>query len=1060
MASYNLQTGAEEVVQQLNELFGSTLNLDIIRSVAESCKFDVEQSSHHLLEITNQHKFQSFASPNSLKMNPSAIYRDNNKSKKAIEAENAIKKINCGYKVLVILRGLPGSGKSTLAKLILQNTVGYNAETAKEHILSADDFFMKRGVYEYNKLQLSEAHGWNHQRAFNVMSRGFSPVIVDNTNSQMWEMKPYATLATDYGYILEILEPDTHWCFNDNELFKRNTHDVPKAKIKSMLERYERNVTPMKLLTAYDCKYKLQKPPQFRLYPPINKETTAPVQFNFNKPHPQSTGKSNIFRGTTSLTSLSGATLEMPPIETINLMDFSEPDVPNTTLQPVRTQERYNNIKTKSQDFETIDNMLMHEEGGISKSTVLKPTLSAKMKQSTSLFDNIQNAWGVDEQALRSWDIVTPLSESTSEHAEIYEIDDCAPITETQDMSTSTDNEYFRMLGKHSPYIPEEGVRILNTCNRDINRNVAVRPQGVKRKLMLDKSCLTDDYLGDQNVHIEHLTHVFPHLPVKTLSYWYNKCNRDFECTLELLLAEQDQLIHNVIDNESVEFNDVPSNVHDPIIIDSDSGSSTANETPILTKDTRKHKRKNNSSSSDESLQLKKCIESKVTISDDHYSEKLLKIKQQRYGQVINESQPSTSSGVRPNTPTYETTAEIDVCKNASDDEEIGWDDENYLDNIETVELNLGEHFVNQLEDQFGDTSLLYPKGFQPVIQVPVALARQLYTFYIESVYQQMDTQNSVLDDLVKEDEEFAKKLQENEEKAVMAATQDNKSQREPMDIPEIMKEQKELSKWQKEADKWKELSPDTIAAKLTKEKLFSLFPSLDRDTLVEILHAHDNVYKDTVDTLLASTNIEDVRGHIDSIKDPPIDESTISEMWEAHESCKVTKDDDIPRSAASYRDDANTFLKKRSDMYEKARRYHQRGMTEVAQFYSGLASQQTKLFEKANGFAATTFLDEHSKRLQDFNTIDLHFLYVKEAIPSLDVFLDTNINLLRLSSIKQIEYLQIITGRGKNSQSGVAKIRPAVISHLKKRNMKFQLLNPGLIRVKITKTSPVTSEL
>lgn len=189
------------------------------------------------------------------------------KSKKTLEIERVINLVNQGYKVLILMRGLPGSGKSTLAKYILENTIGYK-NTYDKHILSTDDFFTKNGVYQHDKSQLPEAHGYNHQRAFSVMCKGFSPVIIDNTNTQMWEMKPYAMMATDYGYILEILEPDTHWCFNEKELEKRNKHGVSKVVIKNMLDRYEKNVTSMKLLTAYDCKYKLQKPPQYRLHPP------------------------------------------------------------------------------------------------------------------------------------------------------------------------------------------------------------------------------------------------------------------------------------------------------------------------------------------------------------------------------------------------------------------------------------------------------------------------------------------------------------------------------------------------------------------------------------------------------------------------------------------------------------------------------------------------------------------------------------------------------------------------------------------------------------------------
>lgn len=117
---------------------------------------------------------------------------------------------------------------------------------------------------------------------------------------------------------------------------------------------------------------------------------------------------------------------------------------------------------------------------------------------------------------------------------------------------------------------------------------------------------------------------------------------------------------------------------------------------------------------------------------------------------------------------------------------------------------------------------------------------------------------------------------------------------------------------------------------------------------------------------------------------------------------------------------------------------YYQRGMNEVAQFYSSLASQQTQYYERANSLAATAFLDEHSERLKDFNTLDLHYLYVKEAIPMLDIFLDRNINLLKHSKTKNSECLQIITGRGNRSENNIPKIRPAVQARLRARNIRY----------------------
>lgn len=127
--------------------------------------------------------------------------------------------------------------------------------------------------------------------------------------------------------------------------------------------------------------------------------------------------------------------------------------------------------------------------------------------------------------------------------------------------------------------------------------------------------------------------------------------------------------------------------------------------------------------------------------------------------------------------------------------------------------------------------------------------------------------------------------------------------------------------------------------------------------------------------------------------------------------------------------------LRRREELYKKAQSYYQKGMTEVAFFYSDLASKETKSFDRANHIAATVFAEEHSKRLQKFDTIDLHYLYVKEAIPQLDIFLDRNIHLLKGGS-KRGQDLFVITGRGKNSIGGKSKIKPAVITRLSKRNI------------------------
>ncbi|XP_037983545.1 uncharacterized protein LOC119697190 isoform X2 [Motacilla alba alba] len=145
-------------------------------------------------------------------------------------------KFNCSQKLLLILRGLPGSGKSTLSRVLL-------GQSCDGIVLSTDDYFRQQYGYTYNAAQLGDAHEWNRKRAKQAMEQGKSPVIIDNTNTQAWEMKPYVEVALEKGYRVEFHEPDTWWKFDPEELEKRNKHGVTREKIAQMLERYEYHIS-------------------------------------------------------------------------------------------------------------------------------------------------------------------------------------------------------------------------------------------------------------------------------------------------------------------------------------------------------------------------------------------------------------------------------------------------------------------------------------------------------------------------------------------------------------------------------------------------------------------------------------------------------------------------------------------------------------------------------------------------------------------------------------------------------------------------------------------------
>ena len=138
-------------------------------------------------------------------------------------------------RVLYILRGCPGSGKSTLSREL-------KGETGR--VFSTDDFFIRSdGEYAFDPKKVAGFHKRNQERARDAISEGHSPVVIDNTNTTAWEMRPYVEMGLRHGYRVEFREPSTPWRYEAAQLSERNTHGVGIDTIRRMLKRFQKNVS-------------------------------------------------------------------------------------------------------------------------------------------------------------------------------------------------------------------------------------------------------------------------------------------------------------------------------------------------------------------------------------------------------------------------------------------------------------------------------------------------------------------------------------------------------------------------------------------------------------------------------------------------------------------------------------------------------------------------------------------------------------------------------------------------------------------------------------------------
>lgn len=129
-------------------------------------------------------------------------------------------------RVIYLIRGIPGSGKSAFAADLSMGIYP---------VFEADQFFMKEGVYEFDRNRLGAAHKWCQESVESSMKHGDEKIFVSNTSILWRDMKPYYDLASTYEYRV-------YSCVVENRHSGVDVHGVPEETLVRMEQNLRNNI--------------------------------------------------------------------------------------------------------------------------------------------------------------------------------------------------------------------------------------------------------------------------------------------------------------------------------------------------------------------------------------------------------------------------------------------------------------------------------------------------------------------------------------------------------------------------------------------------------------------------------------------------------------------------------------------------------------------------------------------------------------------------------------------------------------------------------------------------
>lgn len=988
-------------LEELKTLFKSAIDPEVVEMIWQDSHENSDVALMFLTEI----------SPNSppiattVKMNSWSDVLGSNNSKpftanQGVKPKSTVKekhkmvdpiqsRINNLEKILIIMRGVPGSGKSYLAHQLKGNGVA----------LSADDYFINyQGQYVFDRNLLGVAHEWNQKRANEELQKGTNPVIIDNTNLEAWEIQPYVMMALRHNYSVELIEPDTPWREDVRVLSQKNIHRVPREKIREMLEK-QRVVIDI-VAVVESCRQKM----------------------------------SQSFQGTVT------------------------------------------SVQTNSTIAETADVKLWNAETNQSPVLQKAPvTTNYQIASSSSLVSVTKKNW-CDEQPIEKSASMPHIPQASGNS--LLQKTITSPLLEalmTNDAAIVSKPSTAEVAIQTSLFGSEPPLRELTARSRSIQSAMAAPDLGKKlysSKYSLDKGCLTDEIVEELAAReaLAILKSYFPTKETDDLADILKQCNGDLTWAVNVLLDSGYECANNVSDYLELEvgvdkLEDQPNRINSfyDEAVENILQQTKEEETNSVTSSEASQQSFSTTSATLEETEsvrrhIEECFQLTDTISEqtrricgkDYNQFRASQLQKSRYGQnqlpeaAFTPTIPTNSVPLENQTrndachlslasfptlgeqvtyasdyelPPYMNTENkfgVDVFEPLSVASPSVPEEEGKVDEGPMISMTLDPSFVQQLVKLFGVPDLKAKRvpsttRSNPAnVDIPWSLAEQIYLHWCSSLINENDEMP-----MVTEDREELQNIMDFE--LAMQLVQD-----------ERIAERKELR--------------ESLSTKLSFQMLQESYPSVDPLALDALFEANNYNYSHTVTALNASLGTKPQPPKMQIV-------SANSRVTREEAQARTPKRESKPpqQEPRDLRTEAFLYNKLRQQYSTQAQEYHQRGMSAAAMYYSSESRRYAELYKKCNQQAALQIIEEKNA-YQDERTIDLHELHVVEALTCLESFIVENTREGR-------NVVQVITGRGNNSQNGKPRIKPAVVAFLKQKRYGYEEVNPGMLRVFLSRS-------